>query len=378
MRTQLSCLGCLRSALTIGLQLVGFLAFPVSAQRALVLRRVPLRAGLATAVYNQPLGLAVSSNGRVAMVSDVAMGKHEGKLLQILSPTADTMISVGRRGNGPGELSGGPDIPFASGDTFNVYVPARLTVVMYSDAGRYLGERRLEGSGSTIPLAMRGDSIDYLELKPSRQLVAAPPPMRGKIGGREGRPLLSGSDTMFRRLQVQRGAGGNFEQLRPFAFTKSLTAVADPIAYRVGIYTADGKALYYLRRDLAPKRRTPAEVSELRKSLQSLLDGDKRNTDLSRKLRTRLDTLEREAIAHFDRSGLGFDAKGRLWVIGEIGEKTFADVFDAGRFLGRQLLPCAHPARRIALQGRWLALDCETPGRVEAPFELQLYAIPDR
>ena len=81
-------------------------------------RRVRFLGGVDTLVWKPVPGIAVSSNGHVAVASDVAIGRNEGLILQIISPSSSAMMSIARRGQGPGELSG-DDIPFATGDTFH-------------------------------------------------------------------------------------------------------------------------------------------------------------------------------------------------------------------------------------------------------------------
>ena len=84
-----------------------------------------------------------------------------------------------------------------------------------------------------------------------------------------------------------------------------------------------------------------------------------------------LDTLRHFRLA----SSLHFDARGRLWVIGQAHDSVFADAFAGTRWLGRQMLPCWHDHLQPSLNGTWLALACATPDAPERDVELQVYRI---
>jgi hypothetical protein len=94
-------------------------------------------------------------------------------------------------------------------------------------------------------------------------------------------------------------------------------------------------------------------------------------------LEERLDSLPKQVLPHFSRHGLGYDARGRLLVIGEATDSTFVDVFADTAFLGRQMLPCTGHYASVSLNGEWLALLCTTDAAEGPPAELQLYRLED-
>jgi len=337
------------------------------------LRRVWFKGGLDTIAWKSLWGIAVSRNGRIAIASDVATGRKEGFVLQILSASSDTLISVARRGMGPGELSG-DNIPFASGDTFHIVELRRKALVRYSDAGKCLGETPAR-SMSEIVLAFHGDSMDVQPLSIDPRLPARGLPNRRRIGDTTGRALLQASDSFLGRLVRERAAQPGVIPPPAFGVSATRVVVGDGRAYRIGVYDNRGKFLLFIGRKLPPNFRSRTEVATLRKSLEAILKDDRGTTDVPRKLRSRLDTLERETVSYFGPPGLRFDVAGRLWVLGEVGDSTFADAFAGSTFLGRQMLDCARPGKRIAMEGKWLVLSCENVAHDGAPFRVQLYAI---
>jgi hypothetical protein len=347
---------------------------PLAATLPPELRRVRFRDDLDMIAWQSVPGIAVTRNGRIAIASDVAVGSREGMLLQIISTSLDTTITVGRRGEGPGELSG-TDRPFASGDTIHVFNMRRLVDVMYSDGGKYLGERRLHSTMSEAMVQFLGDSVDVQPLQHSTRDSSAGPSRR-RIGETRGRPIFPASDSFVRRLLAPQGGSGLVRGVA-YASNATLLAIGDPVAYRIGIYKTDGTFLYFIKRILPPHYRSATEIGALRKSLTSMLQDSRMGRGIGGELRSRLDTLERETVPWFGSPGLAYDTVGRLWVIGQLGDATFADAFSGSTFLGRQMLPCARPGRRFALQGKWIALHCEVATSAAAPFQIQLYAIPD-
>jgi hypothetical protein len=342
------------------------------AERAPSLRRIRFRHGLDTLIWRDPREIAVSLRGRVVAIGDVGSGSHEGFFVQILSPGADTLISVARRGSGPGELSGVDD-PFASDDTLHIFDLARRSDVIYTDAGRYVGERRLQTSTTEAVLDFVGDSVD---VQPLRRGALQPEgmPTRRKIGAATGRNLFPASDPIVQQALM---GDGHAVALVPVAVSGAVLAIGDGLSYDIRVFEISGRQKYDIHRQLPANRRNPDDEARVRTSLQRLIAQDGGRTTLTGQLRKRLDTLSRESVPYFGWPGLRFDGAGRLWVIGEIGDSTFADVFSGANFLGRRILPCAKPARRIALQGKWLALDCETGSAGAAPFRIQLYEIVD-
>jgi hypothetical protein len=198
-------------------------------------------------------------------------------------------------------------------------------------------------------------------------------PFRRKVGEEKSRPLLPVTDSFLQSV-LRPAPGGNSLSGPRYGIGRNAIAVGDATAYKLAIYDVRDTRRYLIHRILQPNYRSPGEISDIRKVEQTELASGRGGAAVASEIHARLDTLDREVLPYFAPDGLHFDGAGRLWVIGEVGDSTFADVLADGAFLGRQVLPCNHPGRRVALQGRWLALDCQRVGK-DFPFQLQLYAI---
>jgi hypothetical protein len=159
-----------------------------------------------------------------------------------------------------------------------------------------------------------------------------------------------------------------------------VSALGNGLEYEINLYNARGEATGTIRRTLPPRHRTPREQSLVEKRLRTLLAhgfrGPNGKVIAIPGTQERLDTLSREVLPHFDRHGLWFDARGRLWVVGETRDSTFVDIFADTLFLGRTMLPCQGPSRSVSMNGTWLALVCKVSGD-SGESELQLYHADD-
>ena len=76
--------------------------------------------------------------------------------------------------------------------------------------------------------------------------------------------------------------------------------------------------------------------------------------------------------------GVWTDDRDRLWIIGQVNDSTWVDLFVGTSFVRRWTWPCAGNDRcvRTAMGGGYLALVCEAPddGR-EAEAMLRIYEI---
>lgn len=335
------------------------------------LTRVPFTHGLDTLIWRAPLAIAVSATGHVAVPGDFGTDGEVKYSVQILERSAKRVVSIGREGRGPGEMSGA-DQPFADARGFHIYDLAKRSVLHYSPQGTFLRESRPE-VGERFISAIRNDSLDLRRIQRWPTSGVHPLLTRIPMKGASERVLATTANAFVLRALQQLNPPGQGSLDLPYAAGSNRYAVGDPWTYQIEVYDDGGKRLYQLSRNIARERRSAEEVASLRKSLEAAIKDVAGRPDLARPLRTKLDTLARETVPHFNRSGIWFDGAGRLWVVGARGDSTFADVFAGTRFLGRQMLPCKNPSRRIALQGEWLALLCDYAQRESAPFQLLLY-----
>jgi hypothetical protein len=336
------------------------------------LERIRFIHGLDTSFWSSPLGIGVSGTGRVGIPGDFGNASTIKHLFQILDAQAKAPLSTGRQGAGPGELNGS-DVPIPGHPLLHVFNFSRLVVLRVADDGKVVTEFRPDIGMRYHLASIVGDSVDGALLQWTTTGIH-PLIERLPLKGGKGRVLFTTGNAFVRGAVELPGRPG---QLGTVAYTSmpGRIAIGNGREYRIVIHDADSRVIQTVTRALPPERRTPSELAELRKSLEADLKEIAGQPNLVWSTKSRLDTLPREAISHFGRGGLSFDASGRLWVIGRKGDSTFADAFEGTRFLGRQMLPCMRPERRIAMQGEWLALVCELPKGGDLPYQLQLYRV---
>ncbi len=335
-----------------------------------VLRRLPLavdRDREGPGVHNP---IAVSARGEIAYLNP---DRNPSREIIVLDSVGMEVAQVGRPGRGPGELSGNVR-PFFS-DTLLVTADleqARLSV--HTLSGRLVHDRRT--TFGTYPLAVAGDSVDWRVRGSDRRVQV----------GREGLRSTGGratiSDTVSFLQEVARfDTTTGFDSPPTYGSDGSISALGNGLEYEINLYNNDGEATGTIRRTLPPRHRTPREEALVAKRLRTLLTrgfrGPNGKSIRIRGTQERLDTLSREILPHFDRHGLWFDVRGRLWVVGESRDSTFVDVFADTLFLGRTMLPCQGPGRSVSMNGTWLALVCEVSGGL-GDTELQLYHADDQ
>ncbi|MEP6591021.1 MAG: hypothetical protein ABJC19_07545 [Gemmatimonadota bacterium] len=124
-------------------------------------------------------------------------------------------------------------------------------------------------------------------------------------------------------------------------------------SYTLALYDSGGRHVRTLHRVLPPNRRSAAQVDA---ELGALAGRPGARSEHQEARRAQLAAEVRPWFTHV--TPLGLDEAGRIWVVGQQGDTTFADVFTDDAFIGRILLPCAGFEGRWALRGHWLALVC--------------------
>jgi hypothetical protein len=302
---------------------------------------------------------------------------EESPYVRVYDTTGTVVARFGREGSGPGELRGWSPM-WASGDTLTIYDQRRQAVVRYHASGTLIDEAAIRGV--EFPYWVLGDSIDATSdfVTPN---APRPPLLRRALDDTTGRHLLGIDDSIFAlgagRARYTRDPAGAWLP------TPARNYFGDGWTYTIGIYAPSGARVAVLHRDLLPNVRSPRRLAETRRSLELANrpspgpNGKFRPP--SPTIQARLDTLERETIRHFEWGMLRVDGRGRLWVFGESGDGTFADVIADTTFLGRHQLDCRLPRQRIAMGNDWFTLQCRPEAPEEDnPYRIQAYRIIER
>lgn len=316
--------------------------------------------------------IAALSDGRLVINTG-----DESPFIRVYDSTGDELSRFGREGSGPGELSGRAEM-WGFGDTLVVYDVARATI-RYRGDGTLIDESPIMRIDNQLSATL--DSIDGYADIGARRPAPRPSIERRAIHGTTHRDLLGSGDSIFDLADSLT----KFRSMPSGAWlgTPTRNYFGEGWTYTIGIYAPDGRRLGIIHRDLGPNRRSPRELERLRSRLiasNSPREGPNGTTMSPRPgIQARLDTLEREAIPHFAFGMLHVDGHDRLWVFGDLGEQTFADVFADTTFLGRHLLDCRRPRMRIAMATDWFALQCH-PDAPDAdnPYRIKSWRITER
>lgn len=334
------------------------------------LQRVELPNGVDTIFWSSESSLGLFRSGQLGVLGP-ALGREHGRL-HILNPTNGSLLTVGHLGAGPGELSGSGLL--VSGDNvLTVADDGRGVVLSFDSLGTAV--RQFPALSPTgFLLAAFGDSLDLLAF---RWVEGADSPIIQRHGpnGPAGRLVISDAEGGVRDYVTGWQSGRRARRIPGYTANDSLLVIGDPVHYTLYFFHVTGTLIDSVTRDLPPLRREAAARSELEASLRSTVREYGRGSAAGRSAVERLDTLEQERLPHFFWPGMGFDDAGRLWVVGEVGDSAFADLFVDRVFVSRTVLPCSRPRRRVAIRGRWIALHCEVAESDSSPFQLQLYRI---
>ncbi len=331
--------------------------------------RVPLGAAADTVLWHNVLSVATTSTGAILVLGDFGSDPAKRLMAHVLTPGVDSLVSFGRAGEGPGELSGF-SIALGDGDGFAIVNLGRQVVQRVDALGRLLDEQRMELL-TDVPLAVSSAGVDVQSLRTG---MAEDAPVVFRVASENARHTI----LTQRDLTPPDGnavASPRRPALLPYATTRDGKRIAYllPGGYSIAQRDVGGERVEISTRSLEAPARLPEEVAQLRHSLEADLATSGGNGPRASALRSRLDTLERERLPHLAWPGLHYDDRDRLWAVGRTADSTFVDAFVEGAFVNRQVLPCRTAGKRASLVGEWLALICDRPDRDDAPFEVQLY-----
>lgn len=129
--------------------------------------------------------------------------------------------------------------------------------------------------------------------------------------------------------------------------------VANGKTYQLAFYDWNGKLRHTIGRVLPENHLTATQVDA---ELGALAGRPGFRSVTQERRRAQLAAQVRPWFTHL--TPLGLDAAGRVWVVGQQGDTTFADLFTERQFLGRIVLACPGFQGRWAMRGEWLALVC--------------------
>lgn len=333
-----------------------------------VLQEVSLSIPREDLPLHSPRSIAVSSSGVVAYPIEV----DGPNFLRIVRPGHPIPVRWGTPGEGPGELLGGGDL-FSFGTNFAYLSPERRQVVLFDDRGRVIKDLR--------------SSLSYLVIASNDKYVL----MNGEFTVRESaflevrdvgdlrksRVVVPVGDTTLQRFAGLSRRSGRWPVA---AINGDRIVIGDGYTYSLALFDATGSVRPFSR-VLPPRTRTRWELGQTEDRLRSRAEFLVRSTDPAQVGRV-LDSLKlkasRDTLPHFVPGGLGFDGAGRLWVLGQADDQTFADVFADTMFLGRTVIECRMPDtfRAISIRESWIAMICGTEDE-EFPYNLRLFHIED-
>ncbi len=334
------------------------------------LERIEFTRGADTLPWGPGPGMTVLDGGVVAVPGNFSPAGMSGGMVHLLAPDVDSLVSIARLGEAPGEVSNGVKLLQARGDTLLILDLGRYALLRYDASGRYLTQRRMSSSTRGAIMKVTSDSVDIMSL-PRPELIKLAPGFvwRQPLEGDGHRVLLAASDSFVEAFLANRR-----QAQIPLAITPQRIALAEPWRYTVAVYDNDGRRLHVIDRPLTGPRRDSAEFQRARQNLLASLNEGGSPAQM-RSYRDQLDTLAQEFLPHLEQNALHFDHRGRLWVIGRVADSTFADVYSDADFLGRLTVPCAKPGRHIALTNSKLALLCAETANDAVPWRLHLYSI---
>lgn len=311
----------------------------------------------------EPRGqLAIGESGRVLAPTD----RSGPDALAVIDTTGHVALTFGKLGPGPGELRWSAPIDIdAKG--FVVFDMSQMKLVSFDATGTDPKEIRPANHGMVQVRTLLDDST---------ALVAVPDPEGGPVPATmsllsgEVHTLVASSDSF---LQTFRG-----DPTKQMLFTLGRWAggavIGNKMTYDLAFFDRQGRRVNLITPAVERPVLTAAEADRTLESLSSA-PGRKPLTgaDLDR-ARAKLMSEEQPFFSHIPTPTT--DEQGRLWILGEVGDSGYADLFGRRGYLGRIPLPCPGFESTWAVRGHWLALACATTDSLStAPGVLKIFRI---
>jgi hypothetical protein len=299
-----------------------------------------------TALFTRIRALGISPAGEILVVDNTA------PLIRIFTLAGQPRTSLGRAGDGPGELRNPIAIARRPDKSFEIVDIGKRALLRLDSAGNDRGLSQFDGFPTTASFAPRNNFA-----------------LIGITGPRTPDVRIVRVTPENRTTEIMQAGMKEFP-LRPPNNPDGISiAVADDGSFALGDgageyvirrYAADGSFRGEIRRDVAKVKRTPEEIRELAQrrdgELAKMQEMMGRSGRAAAPMPGHTDGIPLERN-YFDPDALRFDEKGRLWVRTERAPpgSTIFDVFDsAGRLMGEVRL--GHTIRDYALGTGMLAV----------------------
>lgn len=311
-----------------------------------------------------PWSIAVSKQGEVAFPA----GRGEESQFVVVDSLGSFVATFGQHGEGPHEVIGHGGILFGGDSTLVLVDPeTRQTLVFGFDGKPSLDRRNLD---AYFPIARDDESLlinrGFTDHGASRV-------ERVSISNRTAEVVIPQDDSLLRLLGLT--ARGPWPAA---AWDGSRIVLGEGNSYTLVLYEPDQPPVQF-GPSHPPRHRTALELdqatSELTARAREPFIGPYGKAIRTPDPDARIRKLKFDTLPHFTAAGgLAFDAQGRLWVVGQASDSTFADVYADTTFLGRITVDYFNPywTRPVALQSRWLAVPCLESDDV---YRIRLYRI---
>lgn len=342
------------------------------------LREVPL-ALPAEGLDLRPHNLAVTSDGRISV-----WVRHNGpNQILTLDSTGAMIASWGRIGEGPGEIRSA-DLLLSGDSTVVIAGISGEPVRVFRSNGEFLVQKSRPPVG--LPSAPANGRMVWWTAKhlgkgardAASRVVREGPLMNWCVFSSCSGAILASTDTVVQIINTS-APPPDIGLWPAFATRGDIVIVGDGYSYSLWkVDLGNPKERIKFGRELPPRMATDSQIARAESRWVKLERGVPGPN--GQVVRDNFDR-EREHIRtiprpHFQYLGMGFDGRGRLWVIGRDSTASlFVDVFSDTTYLGRRPISCNRNGYAAAVRGRWFATICDQGEEAENRFALRLFEI---
>lgn len=308
------------------------------------------------------ISIAVSDSGTIGMLEP---DRPSDPVLVLVDAETGLTRRLIRRGQGPEELSGAGLIT-AARNAFEVLDLARQETITISPEGEIRKRSPLPILADLV-VGTTADSVDLVGFSSSSTGGIR---RRARSGGKE-RVVVAPSDSFFQNMIANYTTGSGMLGRRfGYAASSRGVLIADGYSNSLAVYDNGGRPIWTSTATLEPRRRTEAELLRIEEGMIAEgLSAGERNRILER--------AREEILPHFEGEGVWLDDSLVAWIVRPAGDSVAVEHFANGTSLGRVMLPCRNPGRRIGFSMNWLVFLCEAPivKDTDSGVELQVYRV---
>lgn len=329
-----------------------------------VLRRMPLTVSSDVDLIGLPWTLAVSADGEIAF----PVKNLDNPVYVSIDSTGRVVGRLAHRGEGPHESVGAGGRLFGGDSTVMMVDPeTRQALIIGFDGTTLVDKRNL---ALYLTIARSGDSVlinrEFRDHANSYIESMA-------LGDNRRTQIVGPNDSLLRLLA--HSAKGAWPAA---AWHGDRLVLGEGYTYTLALYRPCLPPARF-GRTLPPRHRTARELAEARAEVERTAHipfvGPDGQASRNEKGEARIRRLQLDTLPYFTANGgLAFDGAGRLWVVGQANDSTFADIYADTTLVGRIMIECRDPnwTRPVSLHARWLAMACLDPDEIH---RLRLYTI---